>query len=377
LRIYHAFGNAARREDMKGTPHIVAAVNRLREEGYPVEYMYFDKVPNKYIKYYQAQADIVVDQLYCGWHGSNGVECLAMGKPVVVYMDEPTLNICPQKNDAPMIQATKDTIYDVLKNLVEHRDTLPEIGAASRQYALKYHDYEVVAKRLDALYASAWHGRRTEYVCKQGAPYAPGGLEKFLKTLLRYKKHAARIQPFYKKIYDHVLHIHEKLNLRIVLHKKTTQNELSDKEESALRKYLIISILCGRPYRGKRNMPRFKSFDGGDMFIELHIGRYTRYHCDPAGTVFTFTRDREALVLFRHGGADPYMENLGVSIRYAFTLMYLKDGMLEDIWGIPKEELPGANQDCPRTSSAVFSGPTINNASMTERPLTNFSENCG
>ena len=40
------------------------------------------------MRFYQAQADIVVDQLIYGHWGSTAVECMALGKPVVCYLDK-------------------------------------------------------------------------------------------------------------------------------------------------------------------------------------------------------------------------------------------------------------------------------------------------
>jgi len=104
------------------------------------------------LKYYQAQADIVVDQLYCGGYGSNGVECLAVGKPVIVYINPVIKDIYPEDN--PVIEASIYNIYDVLKDCVSNMDKMEEIGKASREYALKYHHYEVVAKHLESFYYS-------------------------------------------------------------------------------------------------------------------------------------------------------------------------------------------------------------------------------
>ena len=154
IRIYHAFANSAKREEVKGSAFIKAAVEKLQEEGYPVEFMFFDKVSNKDLRYYQAQADLVVDQLYVGWHGSNGVECMAVGKPVILYVNPEVAKIVSQDN--PLINASIHNIYDVLKDCVSNMDKMKEIGKATREYALKHHHYEVVVKRLEAFYYSLY-----------------------------------------------------------------------------------------------------------------------------------------------------------------------------------------------------------------------------
>jgi len=150
IRIYHSFGNSQIRGDVKGTYFIKEAVNKLQNEGVNVEFIFFDKIPNKDLKYFQAQADIVVDQLYTGFYGSTGAECLAMGNPVVTYIRPEVEAILPHKH--PLINANIENIYFVLKDLLNDKEKIKEIGLESRKYTLEYHHYKNVAKELDKYY---------------------------------------------------------------------------------------------------------------------------------------------------------------------------------------------------------------------------------
>ncbi|MBL7069135.1 MAG: hypothetical protein ISS34_04685 [Candidatus Omnitrophica bacterium] len=152
IRIYHSFANSQERGDIKGTRHIKAAVERLREEGYRVELIFFGKIPNKELKYFQAQADIVVDQLKAGWYGSTAIECLSMAKPVVTYIDPKVERIITRQH--PLINANINNIFEVLKNLLDNIERLKEIGEKSREYALRHHHYVNVAKNLETVYNS-------------------------------------------------------------------------------------------------------------------------------------------------------------------------------------------------------------------------------
>ena len=78
------------------------------------------------MKFIQSQADIIVDQLNYGRFGATAREGLALGKPVVT-------NCNPSQRDgsslmsltnAPVIHATEETIFEVLKSLCENRDLL-------------------------------------------------------------------------------------------------------------------------------------------------------------------------------------------------------------------------------------------------------------
>lgn len=154
IKIYHSFGNATKRDDVKGTKFIIEAVNRLEKEGYNVELIYINDVQHSDIRYYQAQADIVVDQLYCGWYGSTGAECLSLGKIVITYVNPDVANYV-EKNlgrELPVVSATTNTIYDVLKDILDNPDKYEVYKTRARKFAEQYHDYRVVASELLSIY---------------------------------------------------------------------------------------------------------------------------------------------------------------------------------------------------------------------------------
>ena len=116
--------------------------------------MFFDKVPNKFLKYYQAQADIAIDQLKDGWHGQTGVECMALGKPIIVFYPEEILKLHPAPSEVPFINATVSTIEEVLENAINNPEKMKEIGRKTKEYCKKYHDYKKECKRIsDYLYS--------------------------------------------------------------------------------------------------------------------------------------------------------------------------------------------------------------------------------
>lgn len=151
IRVYHSFGNSDIRGDVKGSYEIKKAVEKLISEGHKIEFVFFDRVSNKNLKYFQAQADIVVDQLKSGWHGSTAVECLSVGKPVIVYIRPEVKDILPPDREYPLIHATIDNIYSALKDLLDHKEKIKEIGKKSRKYALKYHHYTNIAKQIEII----------------------------------------------------------------------------------------------------------------------------------------------------------------------------------------------------------------------------------
>ena len=74
------------RKEQKGSQYVYRAFERLKSEGYNIEYVYLNNIKSSDMRYYQIQADIVVEQLIYGWWGSTGVETMSLGKPVICYL---------------------------------------------------------------------------------------------------------------------------------------------------------------------------------------------------------------------------------------------------------------------------------------------------
>jgi glycosyltransferase involved in cell wall biosynthesis len=145
--VVHAPSNRER----KGTRYVIEACAQL-----PVELDIVEGVPHDVARERYARADIVVDQLNAGWHGVFALESMALGKPVVTYLKPDVVERSAQGYGIrlPIVPATKETLVDALRPLVEQPALRREIGAASREYVERVHDIDGVADRLLDLYRS-------------------------------------------------------------------------------------------------------------------------------------------------------------------------------------------------------------------------------
>ncbi len=170
VKIYHAVGNVQARSEaktlrnLKSTHIHIAAIERLKQRGYDVELIFFQDVPNRELRFYQAQADIVVDMLTYGFFGATSREAMMLGKPVVCYLREEWLDqmraeIPEYVEELPVVSATPETVDDVLAELVDNPEKRREIGRRSREFALKWHSAEAAATRFDAIYRGLLDGR--------------------------------------------------------------------------------------------------------------------------------------------------------------------------------------------------------------------------
>lgn len=164
VKIYHSIGNYESRtevttnQNIKSTHIYIPTIERLKSEGHKIEMIFFHDVPNKKLRYYQAQADIVVDMLTYGWFGANIREAMMLGKPAICFLRPEWLESVRREipeyvDELPVISATPETVYEVLKDLVEHPEKRREIGRRSREFAVKWHSAEAGARKLDQIYS--------------------------------------------------------------------------------------------------------------------------------------------------------------------------------------------------------------------------------
>jgi len=158
--IYHAVGNYKERsndkgKNIKGTPAVIAAVEKLQDEGYPVRLIFVTDQMNRDVRFTQIQADIIVDQLNYGRYGATAREGMMLGKPVVHYINPVEMKPEHQLKslqECPLVQADEYTVYAVLKDLIDHKDKREAIGRAGREYALKWHSADACALRYEKIY---------------------------------------------------------------------------------------------------------------------------------------------------------------------------------------------------------------------------------
>lgn len=159
LIVYHAVGNfefrATKERNLKGTGAVVAAIDRLREEGVNVRLEFVTNVPSSEVRYIQVQADVIVDQLNYGRYGATAREGMMLGRPTVCYMhkDEPAgEDRLESIETCPLVSANEATIYDVLLDLLSDAQKRESIGRAGRDFAVKWHGADSCAARFEKIY---------------------------------------------------------------------------------------------------------------------------------------------------------------------------------------------------------------------------------
>lgn len=147
---------------VKGTRFVLAALDRLRAEGVAFELALVESLSHAEARRLYERADLLVDQLLCGWYGGVAVELMALGKPVIAYIREEDLGYisADMRAELPVISASPETIYRVLKEwLTIRRHELAALGRRSRAFVERWHDPARIAADLKQEYERILHPR--------------------------------------------------------------------------------------------------------------------------------------------------------------------------------------------------------------------------
>jgi glycosyltransferase involved in cell wall biosynthesis len=147
VRIVHAPSSRAK----KGTDAVIAACAELPVDLDLVEGVKHDEARRRY-----AQADVVVDQLVVGWYGLFAIESMATARPVVTFLHEDAVEQTKRAYavEVPIVNATKDTLVEKLRPLVESAQLRRELGERSRAYVERVHAIDGIGDQLVEIYES-------------------------------------------------------------------------------------------------------------------------------------------------------------------------------------------------------------------------------
>lgn len=153
LKLLHAPNHRA----LKGTDHILRAVEELRAEGVAIELAIVEGVPNEKIPAVIQAADVVIDQLVLGWYAMFALEAMALGKPVVCHIRPQYRELyigagLVEPDELPFIDASILSIKETLRHLASlPRRELREIGLRSRSFVEKHHSLDAIGATFDKI----------------------------------------------------------------------------------------------------------------------------------------------------------------------------------------------------------------------------------
>lgn len=126
---------------LKGTELIEPIVEGLAEKGL-LDYRRIAGVANADMPAVFAEADVVLDQFVLGSYGVAACEGLAAGRVVLGHVADPVRRRVLEAvgEDVPIIEATVDTLGQVLERICEERPWAQERAAAGVDFVRQVHD---------------------------------------------------------------------------------------------------------------------------------------------------------------------------------------------------------------------------------------------
>jgi len=146
--------HAPNHRHVKGTAYLLAAVERLRARGIPVELVLIEGVArHEALRIYET-ADIVADQFIIGSWGVFAAEGMSLGKPVMTYLSQETLGD-PLWNH-PIANTTPENLEKVLAVLLLVPDLRVRLGSAARESIERYQSIVPMADLFGRIYRHVW-----------------------------------------------------------------------------------------------------------------------------------------------------------------------------------------------------------------------------
>ena len=99
-------------------------------------------------------ADVVADQFIMGAFGIFALEGMALGKPVLTYLDEEHLR--RRIYSHPLVNTTPENLTEVLAVLHAVPELRARIGAASRASVVRYQSFDALAQVWTRVYRHIW-----------------------------------------------------------------------------------------------------------------------------------------------------------------------------------------------------------------------------
>lgn len=166
--LYHAVGHKAERTTETGinikSSHVyLPLIEKLRKQGMLIELLEPTGIPNKEVRFIQAQADIFLEMLTFGWFGANAREAMMLGKPVICFIRPEWIESLQEEipeyaAELPIISATPFSVEGILRDLIANPEKRREIGQKGREFAVKWHSAEAGGRRLDDIYSKLLQG---------------------------------------------------------------------------------------------------------------------------------------------------------------------------------------------------------------------------
>lgn len=143
------------RMNIKGTDIMLkAAQDIVRDYPEKATLQIAENVPYEEYEKMLNGSDVMLDQLHSYTPAMNALLAMSKGIVVIGGGEPENYDILNEKDLRPIInvQPTYESVYEELKNLLLHKEIIPELKHHSVEYIRKHHDYHKVAQQYEDFY---------------------------------------------------------------------------------------------------------------------------------------------------------------------------------------------------------------------------------
>jgi len=137
---------------LEGTDQIRDAVERLREKGHAIHFVFLRGVPPDQVIREYRDADLAIGKMKMGWYANAQIESMALGVPTITYVRPEFMT--DELRDSGFIFTTLEGLEQTLEYYLTHPEELEKKRRIARSSILRLHDNAKLCRRLIDLYAS-------------------------------------------------------------------------------------------------------------------------------------------------------------------------------------------------------------------------------
>lgn len=141
---------------IEGTFEILAVIDRLKEKGHVIDFVFLRGVPHARVLEEYRGADLAIGKMKMGYYANAQIESMAMGVPTITYI-RPGF-VTQEMQDSGFILTSLPELERTLEFYLTHPEALAAKRRLARASVLRLHDNAKLAKRLIALYVDLRDG---------------------------------------------------------------------------------------------------------------------------------------------------------------------------------------------------------------------------
>lgn len=147
MKIVHVTGHPG----IEGTKYIQTAVDRLREKGYKINFVFLNRVPHDRVLEELSDADLSIGKMKMGYYANAQIESMFFGVPAITYVRPEFMT--DELTNSGFIFTTLGELEKTLEYYITHPEELEDKRRIARDSILRLHNNEQVGRQLIDLYA--------------------------------------------------------------------------------------------------------------------------------------------------------------------------------------------------------------------------------